>query len=131
LVVILLDVAEEAMNPHQPATVPPLVVATNPPDLAAEVPPDIRPTATFSKDIDRATINPDTFRLLDQVSGELVEPLLGGVYYDEAARMAIFSPRAALKNGRRRYGAIITARVKDQAGNRLEQDEIWHFYTKA
>jgi hypothetical protein len=110
---------------------PPLVVATNPPDLAAEVLPDIRPTATFSKDMDGATINPNTFKLLDQSTGDQVRPAVrNGVVYDESTKVATFLPAAALENGIR-YGATITSGVKDKVGNALAQDETWHFTVAA
>lgn len=110
---------------------PPQVLSKNPPDKAGNVPPDIRPTATFSKDMDSATINPNTFKLLDQVTGDQVRPLVrNGVAYDEPTKMVTFSPAAALENGRR-YGATITSAVKDKAGNALVQDETWHFTVTA
>jgi Bacterial Ig-like domain len=37
-----------------------------------------------------------------------------------------FIPTQHLENGRT-YTAIITASVKDQAGNALAQDHTWHF----
>jgi hypothetical protein len=101
----------------------PLVLSTNPQDRAEGVPPDTHPTATFSKDMDRVTINPTTFKLLDQ---DELEPVAGGVDYDVPTRVATFTPAAALENGRI-YEATITAGVKDQAGNALAQDHTWHF----
>jgi hypothetical protein len=50
-------------------TTPPTVSSVNPLPSASGVPPDTRVTATFSKDMDPATINPNTFKLLDQVAG--------------------------------------------------------------
>ncbi|MDQ5827824.1 MAG: Ig-like domain-containing protein, partial [Chloroflexota bacterium] len=43
-------------------TTRPGVLSTDPQDQADDVPPDIRPTATFSKDMDSVTINRDTFK---------------------------------------------------------------------
>src|SRR5215210_4559728 len=112
-------------------TTPPQVLSTNPRDKADDVPPDIHPTATFSKDMDGATINPNTFKLLDQGTGDQVRPLLrGGVDYDEPTKVATFTPAAALESGKR-YGATITSGVKDKAGNALAQDETWHFKVAA
>jgi hypothetical protein len=108
-------------------TTPPQVTSITPEDLADDVPPDIHPTATFSKDMDAVTINPDTFKLLDQVSFEQVSPIVaGGVVYDVSTKMATFTPANPLVNGRT-YAATITAGVKDQAGNALAQDHTWHF----
>ena len=112
-------------------TTPPQVLSTNPRDRAPDVPPNIQPTATFSKDIDPATINANTFKLLDQVTGNQVPPLPpSGVDYDEPTKVATFRPVAALENGKR-YGATITSGVKDKAGNALDQDKTWHFTVAA
>jgi hypothetical protein len=40
--------------------------------------------------------------------------------------VAAFTPADPLQNGTR-YGATITAGVKDKAGNALDQDKTWHF----
>jgi hypothetical protein len=112
-------------------TTPPQVLSTNPRDRAPDVPPNIQPTATFSKDMDSATVNPNTFKLLDQVTGNQVRPLPpSGVDYDETTKVATFRPAAALENGKR-YGATITSGVKDKAGNALDQDKTWHFTVAA
>jgi hypothetical protein len=108
-------------------TTPPEVTSTNPEDLAVDVAPDINPTATFSKDMDSVTINPDTFKLLDQAEFKQVPPKVdGGAVYDLSTKMATFTPAKPLENGRT-YAATITAGVKDQAGNALAQDHTWHF----
>jgi len=108
-------------------TTPPLILSTNPPDQAQDVPPDIHPTATFSKDMDPATINPNTFKLLDSVTLQQVQPLAArGVDYDEATRVAAFTPANPLQPGTT-YSATITAGVKDKAGNTLAEDRTWHF----
>jgi hypothetical protein len=112
-------------------TTPPLVLSKNPRDKDVDVPPDIHPTVAFSKDMDGATINPNTFKLLDQVTGDQVQPLVrDGVVYDELTKAATFTPAAALENGRR-YGATITSGVRDKAGNALPQDQTWHFTVTA
>jgi hypothetical protein len=116
-----------SQEPSSASGPPPKVVATNPSGQAEDADPNIRVTANFSKDMDFATINPHTFKLLDSSSLTPVPPAARtGVYYDELTRMAIFSPAAPLQNGRR-YMADITARVKDPAGNSLGEDKIWHF----
>ena len=108
-------------------TTRPRVLAIEPQDQAVDVAPDVHPTATFSKDMDSITINPDTFKLLDQVTLQQVPSLVpGGVDYDEPTKVATFTPAAALQNGRI-YAATITAGVKDKAGNALAQDHTWHF----
>jgi hypothetical protein len=108
-------------------TTPPQVISTNPPDADENVPPNIHLTATFSKDMDSTTINPNTFKLLDQDTLQQVAPLVpSGVDYDETTKVATFNPAVVLEHGRR-YGATITSGVKDKAGNALAQDKIWHF----
>jgi Bacterial Ig-like domain len=108
-------------------TTPPLVLSIDPRDQAPDVPPDIHPTATFSKEMDPASINPNTFKLFDPAT---LQPVPGSVAYDETTRVATFTPAAALQNGRT-YAATITANVKDKAGNTLAEDETWHFTVAA
>lgn len=110
-------------------TTPPQILTINPPDQAGDVSPNIRLTASFSKDMDRATINPNTFKLLDTSTLEPVLAGPNGVNYDEPSKVATFKPGAPLQNGRK-YAATITASVKDKAGNTLEQDKTWHFTTE-
>src|SRR5215210_1590462 len=108
-------------------TTQPRVLSIAPPDQAVDVLPDIQPTATFSKDMDPATISPTTFNLLDLGTGKQVPPSTPrGVVYNESTKVATFAPADPLQNGTR-YGATITASVKDKAGNSLAQDEAWHF----
>jgi heme/copper-type cytochrome/quinol oxidase subunit 2 len=108
-------------------TTQPRVLSIAPPDQAVDVLPDIQPTATFSKDMDPATISPTTFNLLDLGTGKQVPPSTPrGVVYNESTKVATFAPADPLQNGTR-YGATITAGVKDKAGNSLAQDEAWHF----
>jgi hypothetical protein len=112
-------------------TTQPLVSLTTPPDRAVNVSPDIHPTATFSKEMDSVSINPDTFKLLypgerpEQVKARVPD----GVVYEEATRVATFTPEAPLHNATT-YAATITASVKDKAGNTLAQDYTWHFTVK-
>jgi hypothetical protein len=110
-------------------TTPPQVLTTTPPDQAGDVSPNISLTATFSKDMDRATINPNTFKLLDTIALEPVLAAPNGVTYDESTKVVTFDPDAPLHNARR-YAATITSSVKDKAGNTLDQDKTWHFTTE-
>lgn len=83
-------------------TTQPQVLSTDPRDQAEDVSPNIHPKATFSKDMDPATINPNTFKLLDQDTLEQVAPSVpSGVAYDEATKVATFTPAGDLQNGRR------------------------------
>jgi Big-like domain-containing protein len=130
-----LGITERDLLTSEGDTTPPEVTLTNPLDGAVDVPPDIHPTATFSKDMDGKTINPDTFKLLDVVTLKQVPPKQVpsqtywrgfGISYDGSTRMATFPTTAPLQDGRI-YMATITAGVKDQAGNTLAQDHTWHF----
>lgn len=108
-------------------TTKPQVLSNTPLDRGVNVSADIHPTATFSKDMDSSTINPSTFKLLDQATLQQVPPSVpDGVHYDEPTKVATFTPAADLQNGRT-YEATITSGVKDKAGNTLAQDHVWHF----
>jgi hypothetical protein len=104
-------------------TTPPTVTSVDPRDRASDVPPDTDVSATFSKDMNRATINEKTFKLLDQVA---LTPIAGSVDYNVTNRVATFNPSGPLENGKV-YQAIITAGARDQAGNSLAEDRVWHF----
>ena len=108
-------------------TTKPRVLSNTPLDREVNVPADIHPTATFSKDMDSSTINPSTFKLLDQATLQQVPPSVPeGVHCDEPTKVATFTPAADLQNGRT-YEATITSGVKDKASNTLAQDHVWHF----
>jgi hypothetical protein len=131
------DVAEGAQRlvaANGRDTTEPQVTSTTPVDNEKNVSPKIKPTATFSKDMDEVTINEATFKLVifggDQADVEPVQPKVrGGVKYDPATKVATFTPAHALQYGKR-YGATITSSVKDKAGNALAQDKAWHFTTQ-
>jgi hypothetical protein len=115
-----------AASPAGGDTTPPTVTSTSPVGGAVNVPPAIHPTVTFTKDMDSATITPDTFKLLDQDSSAQVQPATGGVVYDSPSRTATFTPANPLVSGRT-YAATITTAVRDRAGNTLAQDYTWQF----
>jgi hypothetical protein len=104
-------------------TTQPQVSLTNPQDRAPNVLPNTHPSATFSKDMDRASINASTYKLLNQNGLAEVD---GRVGYDVPTRVATFIPSNPLQNGGI-YEATITAGVRDSAGNALAQDHTWHF----
>ncbi len=115
-------------------TTDPLVTSVTPADNDKNVSPKITPTATFSKDMDKVTINEGTFKLVvlggDQDDVTSVSPKVpSGVQYDEATQAATFTPAGDLQYGKR-YGATITSGVRDKAGNSLAQDKVWHFTTQ-
>lgn len=106
-------------------TAPPTVSSVSPQDRAADVPPDTRVTVTFSKDMDSASINTNTFKLVEVVA---LTSITGTVEYDPPTKVATFiqPPNTSLTNGST-YRATITTGVKDRAGNTLVQSYTWHF----
>jgi hypothetical protein len=78
-------------------------------------------TATFSEQVNPATINKSTFTLKH---GN--KPVSGSVA--GAGTTAIFTPAGALLPNTT-YTATITTRVQDQAGNKLASNFIWSFTT--
>jgi hypothetical protein len=119
-----LGITEHELLTSKGDTTPPEVTWTNPQNTVNAVQPDIQPTATFSKDMKHFTIQPATFKLFDVGASQEVRPL--NVTYDEASRLATFTPDAPLKAGSI-YEATITAGVQDQAGKTLAQDHTWYF----
>jgi hypothetical protein len=116
-------------------TTEPQVTSFTPPDNDKNVSLKTRPTATFSKDMDKVTINESTFKLVafggDQAAVEPVSPKVpGGVQYNEATKVATFTPADETLQYGKRYGATITSGVRDKAGNSLAQDKVWHFTTQ-
>lgn len=81
-------------------------------------------TATFSEDMDAASINTNT--LLLQGPGASV--ITGTVTYAAGSRTATFNPTAPLVASTL-YTAIATTGVKDLAGNTLANNTVWTFTT--
>ncbi|MCL0077353.1 Ig-like domain-containing protein [Dehalococcoidia bacterium] len=104
--------------------IPPRVVVTSPKDHATRVPVDVEITATFSEDMDAATINTATFTLMADGAR-----IAGRVTYDPATRTATFIPHENLAYGTV-YAATITTGARDLAGNGLAQEFSWSFTTR-
>jgi hypothetical protein len=104
-------------------TTPPTVSSVTPLPNAKAVPPDTYVTATFSKDMDPATLNTNTLKL---VKRDDRTPVPGSVEYDSPTNGATYRPKNALANNTT-YRATITADVKDNAGNALAQEDTWEF----
>jgi hypothetical protein len=102
---------------------PPKVSVVSPLPNATGVPRDTSVSATFSKDMNPATIETNTFRVVRQ---DTLAPVQGAIAYEPATKRATFNPAADLENGIT-YRATITAAVKDQAGNAMAQDRTWDF----
>jgi hypothetical protein len=104
-------------------TTPPTVSSVSPLPKATGVSPGTSVTATFSKDMDTATITKDTFKLVERRTNT---PVLGKVVYDPPTNAATFRPDADLKTDAV-YQVRITADVKDKAGNAMAQEDTWEF----
>jgi hypothetical protein len=103
-------------------TTPPTVSSVSPLPNAMGISPDAHVTATFSKDMDPATLNSTTFKLVERDSRT---PVPGSIVYDTPTNGATYRPRNALANNT--YEATITRDVKDKAGNALAQEDTWGF----
>ena len=108
-------------------TTRPTVTFTQPANGAQDVPRNTRVAATFSEDMDPASITAVTFTL----TGPGVTPVAGNVTYVPASRTAIFAPSipAILPAGTTFTGTIDGA--KDLAGNALNGSHVWTFATPA
>lgn len=98
----------------------PTVVSTNPGSSAAGVSTGTSITATFSAEMDPASINANTFTL----SGGVI----GTVSY--SSLVATFAPAASLAAGTS-YTATITTGAKSAAGTPLASSYSWSFTTLA
>lgn len=103
-------------NGTKPDTTAPTVTAATPAAGSISAPAGAAITATFSKDMNAATITAATFTLDNGAAGTVTY----------ASRVATFTPTTPLK-GYTRYTATITTGVKDAAGNALAQNYSWNF----
>ncbi|MBZ0135488.1 MAG: ice-binding family protein [Planctomycetes bacterium] len=99
----------------------PVVTAVNPADLSTSVSINQNVTATFSEQMDSATLNSVSFTLMDGAASIPGEVLCPGT-------TATFNPTGNLP-----AGVTITARIttaaKDLANNPLFADYVWSFQT--
>ena len=105
--------------------VPPTVIFTSPADLATNVSVTKRPTATFSKAMDPATLTGLTFTLEQGAT-----PIVGSVTYNAATNTASFTPMMPLGLNLP-YTATITTGAKDAGGLALAMNYSWTFMTGA
>jgi len=101
----------------------PEVTATTPTSGAGEVAPTIVPTATFSMDMNPATLTAASFLLS---AGEIGVP--GSVSYDAATDTASFTPDGVLDPATT-YTAKVTTAAANAAGAALAADYDWTFTT--
>ena len=103
-------------------TTPPMVSTVSPLPNALGVSPTTHVTATFSKDMEPATFNTTTFKLVEK---DTSTPVAGTIVYDPPTQGATFRPENPLANNT--YQATITTDVKDKAGNAIAREDTWEF----
>jgi predicted CXXCH cytochrome family protein len=99
------------------------VSSTDPADGAVHVAITATVQATFSEDMDPASITAATFLLHDGATN-----VAGTVNYKEATKTGVFTPAANLKTDTV-YTATVTTGVKDLTGNNIGQNKVWSFVT--
>jgi Ice-binding-like/Bacterial Ig-like domain len=104
---------------------PPTVIFTSPAALATNVSVSKRPTATFSKAMDPATLSALSFTLAQGLT-----PVPGVVSYDAATNTAMIAPLSPLVIDTI-YTATITTGAKDTRGVALAASYVWTFTTGA
>ncbi len=101
--------------------VPPVVSSTTPADGAVRLSVATHTVSVvFSKDVDPATVNGNTFYLTPAVPG--------AISYDQATHTATLTLSAPLAYATT-YTATLTGAITDPAGNRLLQNYTWSFAT--
>lgn len=110
-------------------TIAPLVTLTAPFNLETGVALDRKITATFSEEMNGATLASPltTFTVIEFVSGT---PVAGTATYLASGRIATFTPTNPLLASTR-YGATITTAATDVVGNALAVNKSWTFITGA
>jgi large repetitive protein len=101
----------------------PEVAEITPADGAMNVPVETDVTATFSEDMDQASVE-GNFELAEQGSAAVVAT----VSYDPSTKKATLTPDVDLKASTS-YTATLTTDVRDKAGNPLASAKCWSFTT--
>lgn len=123
LIVGFLVVALSGCNPPVLTDITsPTVSSTNPANGSATALVDAGIAATFSEEMDGATITDLTFTLTGAA------PVAGVVALNSAGTMATFTPTASLGFDTS-YTAVITVAAMDVAGNALASAYTWSFTT--
>jgi hypothetical protein len=107
--------------------VPPTVISESPASAVTGICPSTVVTATFSEEMNPATINTTTFTL---TAGTPPVAVTGVVTYDAASDTATFTPSSALALSTL-YTATITTGAQDTFGNPLAINFVWSFTTSA
>lgn len=98
-------------------------MSTNPTDGATEISLNSMASATFSEEMDPATVTSETFTMRSSLG-----PVAGAVAYSGVT--ATFNPSAALAPDTL-YTATITTGVESRAGVSVAAGRVWHFTTGA
>ncbi len=107
----------------------PTVIITVPAAGATSVATNTKITATFSEDMNPATISGSTFTLSNSTLGTAVA---GTVTYSVASRTAVFTPTTPTTlPANSQFTATITTGATDLAGNALASPYVWTFATSA
>ena len=118
-------------------TTRPTVVLTVPTPAGTGVPTNTRITASFSEDMNPATLSGSSFTLSNTTLGT---PVTGSVSYSVAARTATFTPTAGTLPTSSAFTATISTAATDLAGNALAGNtavltaagqHVWTFSTGA
>jgi len=107
-----------------PGATPPTVISVTPADGATGICENQSVTATFSKQMNPATINTSTFTLMGPSA------VAGTVALDTTGEIATFTPGSNLLLNTV-YTATITTGAKDLFGNALASNFVWTFTTSA
>lgn len=111
-------------------TTRPTVTLTVPVAAATGVAPNTKITATFSEDMDPATITGTSFTLVNTTLGG--SAVAGNVTYASVARTATFTPTTpATLPTNTTFTATVTTVAADLAGNTLAVNYVWSFTTSA
>ncbi|MCD6023812.1 MAG: hypothetical protein K0Q91_728 [Fibrobacteria bacterium] len=105
--------------------IPPEIVQVTPPPGATDVPLDEDITITFTLPLDSASVNPETFVVLEE-DGDTVP---GEVTYDPQDTTAVFDPVDSLLPDET-YTVIVTPEVTDTLGIGLDTVYTWTFTTE-
>jgi CSLREA domain-containing protein len=107
-------------------TTRPTVISVSPAENATGVPRNTNVSATFSEDMDEASV--ETSGVVKLVKQGQSNVLATSVTYDAATRKVTLDPSTNLEPGTA-YAAAVTTGAKDLAGNAMAADKTWTFTT--
>jgi hypothetical protein len=115
------DSCHGAPSPSPADSTAPTVTRTGPADTTTGVSPTANVKATFSEDMEDASIKDTTFKLKERGSSTHLPATISYPDPNSPPYTAKLDPTNSLKAGVT-YKAVVTTRAKDLAGNRLDQD---------